>query len=368
MRITRVQWTGYRLPFRRSFVSVATRAEARYGLLLRLETDEQQVGLGEASPLGVGDEQAVAQLAEELKQVVPELSAITLTGDAPSLGGAIGGASAPLRFGLETALHDLLGQARRQSMTALIGGMPKPVPVNALIAAETPEEGVQEAERVVAEGFTTLKLKIGGASIERDVALVSAVRQAVGPGIKLRADANGAWEVGSAVRAIWALDSLGLEYIEQPVPANDVAGLAAVRRAVRTPIAADEAVTSPANARKLLELGAADVLVVKAARLGLLGAAEVLRLAEQAGKPAVVTSSLESGVGLAASLHLATLASWQYAQGLATGLLLERDLLTTPLTPTAGMLHCPDAPGLGVALDERAVRRYATDITRTAST
>lgn len=362
MQVTRIHWSGYRVPFVRPFVSATTRARARYGLLLRVETDIGLVGLGEAAPIDPLSESDVVDMANELRKVASGVMDAPLPRDVSDISARTGTTSGPLRFGLETALFDLYAQERGEAVETLVGGTPKPVSVNALIADETPDEAVRDAMAAVADGFTSLKLKIGGRSLEEDVALVGAVREAVGATIKLRADANGVWDVEEAIRVLSALDPLELEYVEQPVPASDIEGLAAVRRAVTTLIAADEAISTPEAARRVLEMGAADVLVIKAARLGLTGAVDVLGLARKAGIATVVTSSIETGVGIAASLHLATLAEGAYAQGLSTGPLLESDLLVTSMTPLDGVLACPAGTGLGVVLDEEAVRRYASGI------
>jgi O-succinylbenzoate synthase len=127
------------------------------------------------------------------------------------------------------------------------------------------------------------------------------------------------------------------------------------------PIAADEAATSIEAVRALIDQRAADVYIIKAAQIGgVMAAVEAIRLCERAGGRVVVTSSLESGVGLAAGLHLAAAARDEAeVHGLATGSLLEHDLLTEPLLPVRGVLTTPSGPGLGVTVDSRALSEYA---------
>jgi len=249
-------------------------------------------------------------------------------------------------------------------VAALLGGQTRLIPVNALVAEESPEAAAAQATALAALGFTSLKLKVALGALEQDEALVAAVRGAVGAAIRLRLDANGGWTVPQAVEAIRRLARYGLEYVEQPVAGHDLEGMKTVRAAVPVPIAADEAIASAEDAARVLAAGAADILVVKAGRLGgLNGAGEVLRLAAAAGVPAVVTSSLEAGVGLAAAVHLAaTLPSGPFAHGLATGLLLESDLLNRSINPTRGMLTVPSGAGLGVEVDAETLRRYAIDV------
>ncbi len=189
---------------------------------------------------------------------------------------------------------------------------------------------------------------------------MAAVRRALGPEVRLRIDANGAWRAEEAVSIIQALEEYGLEMVEQPVPAAEVEGMARVRAAVGVPIAADEAVTDLEAARRLLECGAADVLVVKAMVVG--GprpARRIAELAAAAGAAVVVTTSIDAGIGTAAALHLAaTLPPDGPACGLATASLLVADIITRPLLAQGGRLELPQGPGLGIVLDEGKLARY----------
>jgi len=365
MRITHVRWTAYRVPFRREFVSAAERSAARHGLLLRVEADNGLTGLGEVGPVGAGDESSVWRMADGLARGAPMLTGATFA-DVASIAGIVSRLDKPVPasivFGVETALLDLLGKAQRKPLAALLGGAPRRVPVNALISATSPEQAARETRQAVAQGFRALKVKVGAASLDEDIRMLAAVRDAVGPDIALRADANAAWSGPQAIEALRRMESFRLEYVEQPV--GDMAAMAAVCRASNVPLAADEMLTSVHEARRLLALSAARVFIVKAARTGLLGALNIARLAARNAVPMAVTSSLETGVGIAASLHLAA-ATWRDdapACGLATGALLESDLLVRPLAVQHGFMTCPDAPGLGVALDEAAVERYTSNI------
>ena len=343
-------------------------AEHRYGLLLLVGTDSGVTGLGEASPVGAGSAAEVRETARLLQGLAPELLNVPISEALqriPSLLRSGPGLRPALAFGLETALYDALGKESRRPVAALLGGEPRPVAVNALVAVDNALDAARLAAEAVAQGFSTVKLKLGTGTTEEEEALVGAVREAMGEAPRLRCDANGGWSVEEAIEAIDRLERFDLEYVEQPVAAGDIQGMARVRRSVGVPIAADESLAGLDDARRLLDAGAADVLVVKAARAGGLRAAgEVMALAEAHGLTAVVTSSLETGVGIAASLHLAATTSKEKgpACGLATASLLEHDLLTRPLAPVGGVLAVPLGPGLGVELDMEAVRRYGMGV------
>ena len=211
------------------------------------------------------------------------------------------------------------------------------VPVNCIIPAVAPEQVAPLVRR--SAGCRTAKVKVAepGQSLADDLARVEAAREAIGPHGRIRVDANGAWTVNEAIRAIEALDRTagGLEYVEQPCAA--VEDLATVRRHVRVPIAADESIRRASDPLRVRDLDAADVVVLKVQPLG--GVAACLRIAKQIELPVVVSSAVETSVGLAAGVALAAaLPTLPYACGLGTGALLESDVVAEPLRPVDGEL------------------------------
>jgi O-succinylbenzoate synthase len=235
-------------------------------------------------------------------------------------------------------------------------GWPAPVrdrvPVNVTVPAVDPA-----AARAVVErgGCTTAKVKVAepGQSAAEDEARLEAVRDALGPGGRIRVDANGAWPVEEAVRALARLDRAagGLEYAEQPCAT--VEELAAVRRRVSVPVAADESIRRAADPYRVRELEAADVAVLKVQPLG--GVRACLRIAEEIGLPVVVSSALETSVGIAAGVALAAaLPELPYACGLATVQLLADDVAAVPLLPDAGSLPVVRPEVAEAALDRLA--------------
>jgi o-succinylbenzoate synthase len=210
------------------------------------------------------------------------------------------------------------------------------VPVNVTVPAVDPAT----AHRIVrAGGCGTAKVKVAeaGQGLADDEARVEAVRDALGPGGALRVDANGAWDVDAAVTAVRRLDRAagGLEYVEQPCAA--VEDLAEVRRRVEVRVAADESIRRAEDPYRVRELDAADIAVLKVQPLG--GVRACLRIAEDIGLPAVVSSALETSVGIAAGVALAAaLPELPYACGLATVQLFEDDVVSDPLLPVDGVL------------------------------
>jgi O-succinylbenzoate synthase len=223
---------------------------------------------------------------------------------------------------------------------AAAGDWPAPlrdrVPVNVTVPAVGPDQ----AHRIAAAGgCRTAKVKVAepGQTLADDEARLEAVRDALGPEAAIRVDANGAWSVADAVTAVAALDraAAGLEYVEQPCAS--VEDLAAVRRRVDVPIAADESIRRAEDPYRVRDLEAADIAVLKVQPLG--GVRACLRIAEDIGLPVVVSSALETSIGIAAGLALAAaLPELPYACGLATVQLLTADVAAEPLLPVEGSL------------------------------
>jgi O-succinylbenzoate synthase len=236
---------------------------------------------------------------------------------------------------------------RRAAEEAAIDGFPRAVrdwvPVNALV--DRPGFDPAALRR-----FAAVKVKVRTFA---HVDLVAAVRDAIGPGVPLRIDANGAWDVDTAIDMITRLSRHDLELVEQPVASLE--DLARVRRAVNVPVAADECVRSADDARRLRSLAAADVLVLKQQPLG--GVRAAVAIAEIAGIPAIVSSMMETSVGIAAGLALAAaLPDLPFACGLATAASLAGDVVGDPPRPVDGMMRVQ-----AVAPDAALLARYQDD-------
>ena len=230
---------------------------------------------------------------------------------------------------------------RRAAREAADEGWPAPVrdvvPVNVTVPAVDAERAAAVVR--ASNGCRTAKVKVGepGQDLADDQARLEAVRDALGPGGRIRIDVNGLWSVDEAVARIPLLDRAagGLEYVEQPVA--DVEDLAVVRRRVDVRVAADESIRRAEDPYRVRDLEAADVAVLKVQPLG--GVRACLRIAEDIGLPVVVSSALETSVGIAAGVALAAaLPELRYACGLATVQLLTDDVTATSLLPRDGVL------------------------------
>ncbi len=206
----------------------------------------------------------------------------------------------------------------------------KSIPVNAIV----PAVSAVDAHALATEsGCGTVKVKVGD---DDDEARVEAVRDALGPGGRIRVDVNGAWDVDTAAKKIRALARFDLEYVEQPVATLD--DIARLRRRVDVPLAVDESIRLAEDPGRVVARGIADLVVLKVHPLG--GVWACLEFAEALGLPIVVSSALETSVGLAAGLALAAaLPDLPYACGLATATLFQGDVVADPLVPVSGAIE-----------------------------
>jgi L-Ala-D/L-Glu epimerase len=267
-----------------------------------------------------------------------------------------------LRCALDVATLDLRGRAEGRTIAALLGEAAPAewVQANAVIGSGTPEEVARYALEAWESGYRVLKLKVGASDVDADVACVAAVREAC-PEATIRLDANGAWDEATALTAIHAFTPLHVELLEQPVPADAVEALARVRDQSPMRIAADESVSYPGALERVLDIRAADLLVLKPMFLGgLTPAVEVAARAFEHGIGAFVTTTFDSSIGTAAALQLAASLPWDAAHGLGTGEHLGADITVATLRPEQGRLALPSIPGLGIDLDEAAIDAVAT--------
>jgi len=251
---------------------------------------------------------------------------------------------------VDVALHDLAARRLDVSLPRFLGTTRHDVETDVTVSAGDPEQLAEMAAKRVAEGFAVLKLKVG-TDPESDVARVRTVRDAVGSDVRLRVDANQGWTPRQAIRVIRALEDagVGLEFVEQPVAAHDLRGLARVTAAVETPVMADECVFGLRDLSALIEHGAADLVNIKLAKCGGLSVALAMAaLAKAHGIGFIVGSMMEGPVGVGAAASLVA----------AVGSTLVSDLDAawwTASSPVVGGLRydgatvvLPSGPGLGV--------------------
>lgn len=371
MKITNIDCIPVRVPIRPELAIRArggTHSESPF-LLVRIHTDEGLSGLGEVSctPRWSGEDQVTA--AHFIRTILQPVLAGEDPRDVERLGTRMRASLSGhpfTRAALEMALWDILGQSAGLPVYRLLGGPVRDsVPIKWSISGAEPAHAAAIANWALEQGFQTMKVKVGIDPVE-DVARVRAVREAVGPEIRLGVDANGAWAPAKAVSMIRRLQEFDIIFAEQPVPPGDPEWLAEVRRQVQVPIVADESVYSPQDALAMVKARAADAFsayVGKSAGIG--PARKIAALAESAMLGCTIGSNLELGVGTAAMIHLALASPGITAEEIPCDIIgplyYTGDILVEPLQLARGKALPVDRPGLGVALDEEKVRRYRVE-------
>lgn len=361
MRITSIQTTAVRVPLREPLKWTGGIRESASGLIVEIQTDEGIVGVGEAPGPTLPTIQTIIdrEFAQFLAGEDP-LRVEWLVHRLEEYSRNWSGVAAYAIAGVEMALLDLKGKALGVSVAELLGGYCREsVPVIGYLFIDEPEANAAKAAAFVEAGHTELKLKVGR-DLGQDYDTLAAIRDRVGPDVKIRIDANMNWSVPAAVKWIRLLEQFDLQYVEQPVPDFDLAGMAQVRRAVSVPIAADEGCTTLRSALELIRAEACDVFVVYPSEAGgLTRACQIASLAHAAGKWCAIGSWAELGVATTANAHVvASSPNFPFASDTHYPLQLN-DVLAQPVEIEDGKIRVPHEPGLGVTLDPDSVTYLA---------
>lgn len=251
---------------------------------------------------------------------------------------------------VDVALHDLAARRRGVSLPVFLGSATHRVPTDVTLAAGAADALAGSAHERTGEGFTVLKVKVG-TDAATDVERVRAVRAAVGSDVRIRLDANQGWTAREAVTVIGALEDadLGIELVEQPVPAADLNGLAWVTARVATPVMADESVFGVRDLVEVIRRRAADLVNVKLAKCGGIGAARtLLDLAEAHGVGTVVGSMLETHVGVAAAASVVAAYGTTATADLDAAWWAAHAPVTGAMSYDGATVVLPQRPGLGI--------------------
>ena len=309
LHVTAVRAHRHRSPLLRPFVTAARRTDTVAFVVAEVELAGGVIGQGSAAETVAVTGESAGTTHEALTG--PLRAALTgARGTPPELATRIAAAlpgATSAKAALDVALHDAAARAAGVPLVELLGGSTEGELLNDMtVSLEEPEVMARRAREAVDTGEQILKIKLGR-DPEEDRRRLDAVLAAA-PGVRLRLDANQGWSPEEAIRILTALeaDGLPIDLVEQPVPAADVDGLARVRAAVGLPIMADEAVWTAADARRLVDAGAADLLNIKLAKTG--GVREALAIADtaqEAGLTCMIGAMMEPRISITAAAHLA---------------------------------------------------------------
>ncbi|VTS07834.1 mandelate racemase/muconate lactonizing enzyme family protein [Tuwongella immobilis] len=363
MRITHVETIPVHVPIRAGMTMKTAHGEhvdSEY-VLVRLHTESGLVGLGEATvgPRWNGENfrGCEAVIRDFLAPVVVGADLFQRNTIRRAMDDAI--KLHPFaKSAIEMALWDLAGKALGVPVYQLLGGKVRErIPIKMVIGAFPVPKAVALAKQFLDSGVPVLKVKVG-LDPEMDYQRVKAIRELAGPNVPIGVDANGGWDVGTARRMMERMQALDLLFIEQPIPPGDPAALAQVRALSRgVPIMADESAFTLTDAWTVARQHAADVIAVYPGKNGgISNALEVVNLAKSAGLVCHMGSNLELGIATAAMIHLAAatpeIACERFPADILGPLYHEFDVIREPLQLGPVFAEIPQAPGLGVELDE----------------
>lgn len=334
-------------------------------ILVIMSTDNGFEGLGEA--IALGGPTWSEESGESIKSTIDKYLAPYLIGENPGqfekirakMELAVRG-NYFAKTALEMALFDVVGKQRGIPVYDLLGGLATDsIPMSWSLASNDAEEELKEAEAFMQKGGFIFKMKVGSLTPEADVARVKHIRESL-PGVKLRVDANQGWDRVTAVRTAKQLDNYQLDFIEQPVPRWDINGMAAVAKAINTPVMADESLCTTHDAMELVKNEAASVFGIKLTKAGgFLNCKRQAAIAEAAGIKCYVGCMVETGLGTSAYLHFAvSTPAVTIGCELFGPLLLADDIVKESTQYHGGYIVSNPRPGLGVTLDDAKVNKY----------
>lgn len=363
MQIRSIEPIAVSLPMLKPLIMAGETVARADNVLVRIEADDGLIGWGEAASAPTMTGETVASMVAAVHYLAPVLIGREV--------GDIAGARAAMdarmyanhgaKAAIEIALHDLAGRAAGRPVHALLGNKRRSrLPLLGVIGGGDFDADVADAAAKKAKGFTAFKIKVGVDGPDKDAARTRAICEVLGPDCLISADANQGFSTDQAIAFVRTIADAGLDFLEQPVAGHDLAGMAAVAAASAIAIGADEGIHSADDIARHHTQGAARGVSLKSIKLGgiarMLGAARLADDLEMGVNVSCKTG--ESSIGCAAALHVAAVMP-NVAWGLTlthTG--LAEDVTPTPLPVAGGFADVPDAPGLGITVDENRVRRF----------
>jgi L-alanine-DL-glutamate epimerase-like enolase superfamily enzyme len=362
MRIVDIEPILLDVPLREPVHGVHGVTSVQRSALVRVTSDEGVEGWGNVDPTTGYSAMSAAEVHDTVRRLGPALVGTDPFNARRAL--AVMDREAPGRHeaiaAVEMALVDLKARALGVPVHSLLGGRVKDeIAFNAWIGTVPPEQAAREATAWLGRGFRSAKIKVSGAGPE-GIARVAAVRTAVGGRMALRVDFNESLRLGEAVPFIRRLEPYDLTLVEQPIPRENIAGLAEIRRGIGIPLMADESVTGPASLIEIIRREAADLVKVKVMKQG--GLLRTLAMVECAA-----AAGLRVVIGHGFGLTLSTLAEATVAavsEAIVDGceavgpLKMAADVVAEPVRLDAGVLRLGDRPGFGATVDPDALKRY----------
>lgn len=358
MKIISVSVMAIQLPLRRPFIVAYETYETMPTIIVKVQTDTGLVGYGEATPdqhvTGETWESTYAVLTKVLGPLMLDEHPFNIERIHARMNDALYRCPAA-KAGIDIACYDLMGKMSAQPVYRLLGGLyHDSLTVPYVLSIREPEAMAQEAADAVANGYDSIKIKVG-LHRDTDIERVRAVRKAVGKSVKIRVDANQGWRNRSdTLYVLQRIEDCDIDWIEQPVTADDLVALADVRRQTILLVMVDEGLHDLRDMRQVIALGAADRINIKLMKCGgLYPALKLVSQAEMAGMECQIGSMVESSVATAAGAHLSVAKKNITSNEMVGPLMFTKDI--GALHYEGSRLHLCDKPGLGIEVDEQTL-------------
>lgn len=354
MYIRKVDIYSIRLPLKEPFVVAYDRYDDMPSILVKIAADDGYVGWGEAVP----DQHVTGETPHSVSQIIEHELAPLLIGLSPFQiehihqimdRKILGNPSA--KAAIDCALYDLMGKITKQPVYQLIGGKAHELlTVPQVISIKSPAEMAEDARRIVSEGFSMIKIKVG-TGVKADIERIRTVRKAIPKRISLRVDANQGWDRITAIKVIENTKDCLVDWYEQPVLADDIIAMQEIRNISQVKIMVDEGVHTPSDLLRIIKHQAADMVNIKLMKAGgIYPALSIASMAKAAGLTCQVGSMVESAIGTMAGAHLSIARSIIQSNELVGPLMFSEDVDSVPFK--GDQLQFTNVPGLGVQVDE----------------
>lgn len=360
MRIQQIETYSVKLRYHEPFRIAPSTSFESHNIVVKVITDSI-VGIGESSPSKRVTHETPQTVLEALDKIAPHLIGMNplrieriveemdqKVAENPSAKAAI-----------DLALHDVMGKIAETPLFKLLGGFREAVLTDLTLSIKKPEEMAEDAVRAVRQGFKALKVKVG-VDPDEDFERVREIREAIGSDVAIRIDANQGWTVSQAIEILKKLEQFDIEFAEQPVLAEDIKGLAEIRRKTSIPVMADESVHSPEDALTLAREEAVDLINIKLMKSGgIHKAKKIASVAEAAKVPCMIGCMGESNIGITAGVQLAAAVKNIAYADLDSDILLKDKLVSEGGAELEASRRIPpEKPGLGLTrLDEEILGR-----------
>ena len=353
IKITRISIFKTTIPLKEPFKIALGVQKNVDALFIKIHTSEGIYGMGEVAHYHAvtGETQSICQAA------AIDLGKLLIGNNPLDISGNLNTMSQYLKFntavkaGFDMALYDIAGKVADLPVYALLGGSSRALITDRTIGIDTPQVMAKKALELTKNGFTALKIKLGE-SLETDVARIQTIRESIGPGIKIRVDANQGWDFPTAITALKRMEPYNLEYCEQPLAVWDHENMRRLRECSITPIAADESIFDDKDAYKMAANGCCDILNIKLAKSGGIHTAiKIDNIAQSAGLPCMIGCMAETRLGLTAAAHMASAHPNIKYLDLDGHFLLSIDPVEGGMVCQGENIAVPESPGLGADIN-----------------